>query len=242
MVPKLLHLCFQATRLNGIQLVSDVARTDQNNLFFASVTFGDLAVKDKVDAVPGVKIDGVDVSTFAVPNQKYDGIVTITGSLFINQNDVDVNLMDFGGFTNQNMGKIHLRDLFIYKDTNQDLPNLQTIGSSTTCKIDDMYVRKTLDGLHLTTGVMHNDAGAETTNANVQFLGGRNSRVYKKMLIGAINSNINTIGSFDLADLYSHIYCPATGILLFYKIHAHLDTKTAQSIYECKGWCKLVLG
>merc|ERR1719447_1243540 len=154
---------FQATRLNGIQLVSDVARTDQNNLFFASVTFGDLAVKDKVDAVPGVKIDGVDVSTFPVPNQKYDGIVTITGSLFINQNDVDVNLMDFGGFTNQNMAKVHLRDLFIYKDTNQDLPNLQTIGSSTTCKIDGMYVRKTLDGLHLTTGVMHNDAGTETT-------------------------------------------------------------------------------
>ncbi|MBP94359.1 hypothetical protein CMK18_00225 [Candidatus Poribacteria bacterium] len=197
---------FKATKLNGIKLESDIARTDQDNAFSSSISFGDLAVKNKVDTAHLVEIDGVDVSEMEVPKQKYDGTVTVTGSLFINQNDVDVSKMEFFGFTNQDMSKEHLRDLFIYKDTIQDLPNLETIGASTTCKIDDMYVRKTLDGLHLTTDVMHNDAGAETTNAKVHFFGGVN-KVYKDMLIGN-----DKIGSFDVADLYSHIYCPDSGI------------------------------
>merc|ERR1719348_1950682 len=120
------------------------------------------------------------------------------------------------------MDKNHLEKLFLYKDTDQVLPNLVTIGSSTTGTIDDLYV-KTLDGLDLKDEVMHNAAGRETTNANVEFVGETientkkiTNKVYKKITIKDGNGQVsNVVGGHDIADLYSHIYCPDSGITTY---------------------------
>ena len=44
----------------------------------------------KIDLADGKTIAGMDVSSMVKPKQQYDGVVTITGSLVIDQDDLSL--------------------------------------------------------------------------------------------------------------------------------------------------------
>ena len=203
----------QVNLLNGIDLDNDVARTDEDNEFTEEITFTEkIAITNNVVVKPQKQIDGIDVSELVEAKQDYQGIVTVTGSLTIDQEDVVVTNMDIGDdFTDEDLSKAHVEDLFLYKDTNQILPDLTSVSAGITFKIDTMSLKSTLDDIDLTTDVMHTSNEAESTSTNVVFTGGETT-LMKGIKIDAGNE----MGGFDLADLSSHIYCPEDGSTITY--------------------------
>ena len=200
----------QVNLLNGFDLDTDVARTDEDNEFTKEITFTEkIAITNNVEVEEGKQIDGIDVGELDEAKQDYQGIVTVTGSLTIDQ---DVTNMDIGDdFTDEDVSKSHVEDLFLYKDTNQILPDLTSVSAGITFKIDTMSLKSTLDNIDLDSDVMHTSNEAESTSTNVVFTGGETTFI-KGIQIDAGN----VVGGFDLADLSSHIYCPEDGSTITY--------------------------
>ena len=156
----------EVANLNGLNLDVDVARTDEDNVFNTAVIFDDIVVQKRVDVADGKKIANVDVSELEVPVQQYNGEVTVTGSLEIDQNDFPITNIELSSTTIPASAE-DIKNRWIYKDTDQELPNLSNIQSSSFI-FDTLSLRKTLDNLDLTEDVMHVTDGAETSSATVK--------------------------------------------------------------------------
>lgn len=110
--------------------------------------------------------------------------------------------MDFGTITNQPMSKKDFADEFIYTDTNQDLPNLVSVASTTVLDVADLSLRSTLDSLNLATDVMHTSSDAESSSSNVRFTGGVTT-----FTDGLTITNGGDVGPYSLLDLHKQSYC-----------------------------------
>ena len=203
--------------LNGINLSEDVARTDVANTFTVPVVFTELGVESELTVSEGKCVAGSDVSSWTATAQQYSGVLTITESLVIDQDDITVGLMDFGTFTDQNITKEIFENKFLYKDTTQTLPNLETVGPDTTLFFEDLCLRSTLDGLDMKSGVIHSGNEAETSNIDVFFTGGL-TEFQEDVLIynddGGLKSHPQ-IGSHNIKSMGEQIFCGPAGRVTF---------------------------
>ena len=170
--------------------------------YIMQVKFTDLGVSNAIRMGPFDEVNGIDVgSTQTI--QHYPGTITLTsGTLTINQDNVIVEKMDFGSITDQSMLEQDFADEFVYKDTNQILPNLNSVPSSTTLNVADLSLKKTLDGLNLATDIMHTGSEIEDSASPVTFTGG----------LTTFHDNLNiltgdTIGDYSLTALHEQSYC-----------------------------------
>ena len=149
------------------------------------------------------KVNGVDVS-HTKPIQHYPGTITLTsgGSLFIDQSNVIVDKMDFGAITDQSMLELDFANEFVYSDTDQELPNLVSVPTTTTFEVADLSLQKTLDSLNLATDIMHTGSEVEESASHVSFTGG--------VTTFTAGLNIETgdkVGPYSLIDLHKQSYC-----------------------------------
>lgn len=158
------------------------------------------------------------MSSLVSPTQQYDGDVTITGSLLIDQDDLTLTniIIPDGsdGHTTISASSADLADRWLYKDTAQTLPNLNDLTAA-TAKFDVLSLRKTLDSLDLTDDVLHVSPDLPESSAATITFANKETVIHKALTIDAaakIGTNADQSKNADIADLTTHIYCPDSGV------------------------------
>ena len=203
--------------INGVDLSAEVARTDVPNTFTVPVTFAELGVKDSINMTEGKLLGGADVSLMTSASQLYRGVITVTESVTIDQDNVAVGSMDFGAFSDQNVSESYLEERFLYKDTQQTLPRLTTFPAGTTVFFEELSLRKTLDGLDLKTDVIHSDDRVETSAVDI-FLAGGVTKFYKDVLVKTEQGAMEyypRIGEHNIKYMEEQIFCGHNGRVTF---------------------------
>merc|ERR550519_1338603 len=218
-----------SSKINKIDLNKDVAKIASANNFDAKVEFKTIAVKREIYTSEGVKIQGVDVDELE-PIAQWYGTVKVRENIIID-NDVTVNSVKLDDSTRLGVKKDDLEDKFVFKNVQQDLPNLEKLPD---ISFDNLQILKTLNNLDLTEDLVHTSGDEIIDHSNIKFHG--QTTFYKDILVCKTSECLearqgSTINEIDTKDLWeNNVYTwdtetTITGKKTFTSIQANCDVE-----------------